>query len=227
MDYKNVGNYSAKASGYKRPFKRSFGYNYSKIQKRKYIPKNFKMYVKKSMSKSIEVKHLDTEISGNITTTPIVQDLSPVSLGTSEVGRIGVSIRSVAIRANIALYRGDVTNGIRMVVFKWKDDDAVNPPNLNNVLDTTSLSSLTQYWVAPINWTHRKDMQLLYDRMYVFDDTHDVVTDSFDIPVSGTCDFNTGVVNGSNHIYMLLLSDSSIATHPFCLISTRYLYKDA
>jgi len=226
MDYKNVGNYSAKASGYKRPFKRAFGYNRSKIQKRKYVPKSVKMYVKKSMSKAIEVKHLDTEISGSITTTGTVQDLSPVSLGTSEVGRIGISIRSIAVKANFVLARGDDTNGCRLVVFKWKDDDAINTPTVAKVLDTTSVSSSTQFWVCPINWQNRKSIQVLYDRMYVFDDTHDLVNDSFDVPVYGSCDFNTGTTSGTNHIYCLLLSDSTIATHPTILMSARYLYKD-
>jgi len=200
-----------------------------KQQRKQKVPAAVKTYVKREISGSQEVKVFNdpglsttADISGSMAglVTGIVQ-------GTAEDERIGDTIRVSALKMKGYIALGDTQNRFRLIVLQWHPDSAFETPSVSKILTTS-----TTYALGPNslpNYFQRQKYKILYDKSVVL---------SADRPEAPfTCNvykkrmrpvqFNVGATTGKNHLYYLIISDSSAAVHPSISFDYQLHYTDA
>lgn len=184
-----------------------------------------KKYVKNVLSRTIETKIFDYQSYNNISSVPFLQDLSQVAQGTLVTNRIGDTVKPTHLDIRYVYTVADVTNLMRLIIFKWHPDDASDAPQANEILEDTTTSYAC---ISPYKWQDRERFTVLYDHKFTFA-TPSVIQREFSktIKLRGNLSFNGTGLTGSSHIYFLLVSDSAAALHPQCLFYSRLYYKDA
>lgn len=183
-------------------------------------------YVKYALRKNIESKYHDSELIGaSVDVDGYIANLCLISQGNTVLTRVGNDIRPTRLDFNYVLARADATNGMRCIIFRWKPDTASDTPSIGEVVSVSGTSTLR--WTAFQEWQDRKKMEVLYDKIYCFDDDHDLLLCTGSIKLSGTISYQGSTTSGSNLIYVCFISDSSVATHPTVAGTARVVYTDA
>ncbi len=97
--------------------------------------------VKKVIARSLELKSLDTAVILELTTTPVVAELSAIVQGSNSFSRVGIrcNLKSLYVKWRFTadvMSADNVPQYIRMIFFRWDDDTA---PTAGNILDATSV----------------------------------------------------------------------------------------
>jgi len=133
---------------------------------------------------------------------------------------------SIAMGPGVGPTAGDGTNSFRVLIFQWMDSTVPAPAG---VLATTNpLSNLL--------WTNRENIHVLSDKYYALKQASsataswDMVVDTVYIkgkrmvPIKYNTATNTPQ---KGEIMMLVISDSSIATHPYFTFFTQLTFTDS
>ena len=191
-----------------------------------------KTYVRKAIGKikaNIETKYLSTSEALTVDYNGVIRKLSGTIQGGADYQRVGdqITCRSITVRfapTNTA----DTFNICRMILFRWTQDDNVTSPYASSILDSTG------YTTAPLSgWffdaMRAKKFKVLYDKS--FDTNADLsVASNFPrkvhIKLNSKVNYFNATANGTGNIYMLLISDSSIAPHPIINYASQLFYVD-
>jgi len=189
--------------------------------------------VKQMLTSKMELKFFDNEVSGqSLSTTPSQATWSAVPQGDTDSTRDGDQInpRWLEIRYNVdqgsTLGTADVTNNIRVSVFRWLAPSSSSVPIVQNFLQ---YSSGTAYWLSPIAWDFKSNTQLIYDKLIgLSSQGPSVFVEMVKIPLKGLIQYQAGsstLQNGG--IYVIASCDSAVTPTPTLSYIARLVYTDA
>lgn len=186
-----------------------------KDMKRSYVTKE---QVARMMQMKTELKHLDTNVAATaISTSGIIYALSDIPQGITDVTRIGDSALPKQLQLRWNIVGADTpSNILRCVVFRWKMNTAADVPTINEIFDSAFSGN---YVLAPLTFHDRARYELLMDKVWVSNpnaaSTTNTKTGSKSMKMAKKAiEFQAGIVDGQNKIYLLIVSDSSAITHP-------------
>lgn len=193
--------------------------------------KSFARKVKKVINAVAEKKYHDIQAgTQSPDTSGVVVDLSAVPQDTTVSGdtvRVGdeIYIRSLQIRGNII--DADSYNAVRVIVFQWLMDTSIAgaAPTVANILQSIAGGYGT---LSSFNHDSHTQYRILYDKVFL-PDTDDPIK-YFKFYCSKfyrkKISFTAGGTGAANKLYLLLISDSSVASHPRVDYVTRLNFTD-
>lgn len=201
-----------------------------KGKKRATVPKAVRAYVKSQQTRQLETKYyniFDQTLSPDWSGT--LFDLTGnIATGTTVATRVGdaVTLREIDWRGIIT--SADTHNFVRVALFQWRADTSVDTPTAGSVLETVNdvLAPVTLW-----NWDRRAEYKVLWDKTYYLDSADDTAVQfsgkigprKLKTPIH----YNPGYNTGMNHVFLMVISDSSAISHPQVNWDMRLKYKDA
>lgn len=194
-----------------------------------------KQYVKSQISRGQEKKYqqYQTTAAAIDPSTGLVQCVSNnIAQGTGENQRIGDKITPKKLRLMYALEGADDYNLVRVLVVQWRQTTASGAPTLSEVLtDNNSV-------YAPLGFYDEDHIpsqcKVLYDKLHMLNGSTSspiqakVVRKTISKFKGKKIDFEAGSTNvGNNHIYVLMISDSTAIAHPSVTLNARFEYTDS
>lgn len=194
--------------------------------------KTVKRMINSTLNRRIEDKHISSN-SGivSVTDVPAVYGGVLPIVGSDVNQRIGDKIRLTAFLFKYTIYLSDPSNVMRIIVFQWKNNSFLTgTPTASNILQVT-----TPYpWLSQLNQDLKAQMHVLYDKTHTMQNGGPLqITRSVNIRKFGVrnLEFLSGVATVNNtvrgEIYVLLVSDSSLTTHPTFIWRYMIKYQDA
>ncbi len=183
------------------------------------------------IEQSVEWKHRDIALSGLVTTTPTITQITNIDQGDGKLNRDGAEIvtRSVWIRGfMVAGQAGVATVRNRVMVFIDKTPDAPNSsPTIAMLLDSGVGGSLDQF--RELDNKHR--FVILHDEWFQL--TNNTTSAAHHINIFKKLNLKTlftstsGSANRShNQVYLLLLSSGAVDERPQADMSVRIRFTD-
>lgn len=190
---------------------------------RKAVDQEIKRVVPRMISKKTELKYIDTVIDCDVNNSTVVQDLSIVPQGTTNVTCIGDTILPKRLDVRLYTYSLDFFQVVRIIIFRWKPINIVvipTQPSYTNII-TGSATTFDQ-----VNWGYvvqgRDQFEVLLDTTYSqsgYVASAQATSSSVKslvkiLPLAKkSIEFtNTNGVVGSNKLYMLVLGDQLTPT---------------
>ncbi len=177
-----------------------------------------------------QIKYFDYNAFGSVTSTIAYNALSGVGQGSGQSERVGDLIYPLKmdVHMNVVTANADVYNTCRFVWFRWRPNNNSLAPGTNSILESPG----TQGTLSHYNYEGRQEYTVLKDLLesYTGTATNPTVDSNklyrFTIPLNGTQVFNLGGTTGTNQLYFLNLSDSSVTPFPTVNLWTRLWYTD-
>lgn len=208
---------------------------YAKKKRNTYVRRVARSEATKAIKKQIESKIFDGKDTGvkidyGATTSvwPLTQASStgtPIIAGTGDDQYIGRMIKPTYLTIRGVFARADATNIIRVCILQDKvSGTALSGANIwESVLNTSAPFS-------PFERTYNNTFNVLLDRTYNIDTDRSQLT--FKIKVSGKLMRKIFFKDGSGNVeagglYIAMISDSAISSHPYCNLNWRLTYKDS
>lgn len=163
-----------------------------------------------------EIKYHDTILDSSLATTATRFDLCAVPLGNRMYERIGstISVKSLEVSAYVQL--GDPTNLVRVVVIQWHNDGTLTgTPSWGDIFNTAGVTNPRDICGFYNRSLRSRDYTVLEDIMARLDAGYTNCLIRFTInEFTHLMTFADGNTTGFNHLYMLIISDSGVVTHP-------------
>lgn len=163
--------------------------------------------VKQVLTSQEERKWFLTTFNSGVSSTLIATDLTSIPNGTTVNSRIGSQIKLKKLILNWVCGIGDTTNLVRVLLFFWKPNDAVDLPQQSEIFQTTSTYSP----LLKLNPSRYKPVK---DFLLIFDTYHPVQKGSIEINLEQLVSYVPGVDTGMNHLYLGVYSDSGGVPNP-------------
>lgn len=198
-----------------------------------------KQFVKNAIAKDIETKYRDLSTAaqpylvalGNTTIINLCD--IPQSAGNStDITRIGdeITLKSIDMRCSMLVSAADVSNSVRMIIFQWLPNITMSglPLGSRVISDTTVIPWLSNY----VN-DYQNQFIVLYDKIHtlVYPASNAQKNWRMRVPLryaKKKLKYTGGSsTDGSNLIFVLLVSDSAAATHPSVFMQSRVHFDDA
>lgn len=213
-----------------------------------------KKAVRNIIASNIETKYATEGLSTTISNAGVFWQVTTFAQGLQGYARLGDRVDVHRIELNYKLVApvgglitaADTYNTIRVILFRWKMDDAADPPAVAKILSVplnAAHTDITQY-------NYNRDMQEKWS--IISDETHIIynqpVWDGTNVVYkpgeghvycSGTrefvgkqcrgksINFNAGTNTGEGMVYMLFVSDSAFSPHPAVVASLQVDFTDA
>lgn len=188
--------------------------------------------VKRIAHVGVELKHYDVStVAASVPSTGTM--LGPFSVppqGITEAHRIGDQIHLKNFQYKLAFIGADTTNFVRIVWFRWYEQNSIVAPVAADIFETTLnpiVSGLTESNVEA-NRIH-----VLSDRTYSLS-TNGTFCAAKHSTLYGKrlgkkklIFIPAASLTGDGHIYCFVISDSIAVSHPSIYIYTRLIYSDA
>jgi len=191
-----------------------------------------------------EIKYLDTYTATSATTSPTIYQVSTVSQGAAQFNRVGDKLLGIKfdldIIANYSFSAGsfsqDFFDNLRIIMFVWRIPTQLLAPVATSILQSTSTFGV----MSPFTYEDRKSYKVILDlKPYVtgyYNATTSTSTPTdtsiwkwnvkghrLNLPIDFSLNGNTG----TNHLYLLVMSDSAGSPHPVIQTMVRFYYTDA
>lgn len=176
----------------------------------------------KVLNRESEWKHHTLNHSVSVSTTPNVQDLCSVAQGDGDTYRDGDTLQASSINYRINMSPGDSTNFLRLIFVQYF-------PNTTPAATDILTISVGYETLAMYNTDQADQFKILSDRTYTMTDVgyNKARSISGKIQVSKKkMQYMAGTTNGSNHVYLIALSDSSAVAHPSYGCVTKLNFRD-
>lgn len=194
------------------------------------VPKATRAYVKGQLTRQLETKYynrfnqtISTDYSGSL-----VDLTALIAQGITVAGRVGdrIDLRSIEWRGQIT--SADSHNFVRFALVQFRENSTAGAPVIGDWLETVNNTlAPTTLW----NWDRRTEYRVLWDKTYYVDTGDDYALQfAGKIPstkLKTSVHYDPGVNTGSNHVYLLIITDSAAVTHPSVSYDMRITYKDA
>lgn len=186
--------------------------------------------VKKVETKSSEKKFYDTDRLGSISTAgQVFSCLNGLAQGVTNVNRIGDKIQLTSFQVRGIVTAGDSYNFMRFILFQWASDANTASPIVTDVLDGAAISSGSGI-TAPYNMETSGTYKVIKDKVYYVDQdnnqakffkfkTRKISQKMLKFSPSGNRPFK-------GEMFVIVISDSSAATHPSIEFITRTYFID-
>lgn len=199
-----------------------------------------KRQVKQLIGRRLERKFIDTvsTLTG-VTSTGTLLTMSSPAQGAGQSQRVGDSITVKSIDLNYSVVGYDATNMVRVILFKWKNDDAAYAPSVSSILTAAQLVQDTAPF-AQFNWDNMKsgDFRICYDRVHSLSYNNAAASPGSAVQAvrkkivgkrlhGGLVELTAGTTTGEGVYFLLVISDSAAIGHPKFNYSVRIEYTDA
>ncbi len=175
--------------------------------------------VKQVLQSTEEKKFFLSNFSSTVDSTMQNVDLSGIPQGTTASSRVGATIKVHKLNLRWSSYLGDTTNMIRVVIFHWKPNDAVDVPQSSELFQTTStLAPLLK--ITPNRYT------ILHDMLISMDTYHPMKVGVLQLKLAQLVSFVPGLDTGMNHVYLSVFSDSGGVPNPTFEFVASLTYTD-
>jgi hypothetical protein len=180
--------------------------------------------VHEKLKKEAQLKSYDQGITVAVSTTGSIGPLTTIIQGTTDTQRIGdmVEVVKTTINGSFANSSTDTTNVIRLIIFRWMQDDTTSVPVIADILQGTGV----------YNMYHRDNL-----RAKKFIILNDVMRGtSLQGPAVSVFQggfkqdfrikFQAATSAATSQIYYLAISDSGAVNHPTLNLIHRTWYID-
>lgn len=169
----------------------------------------------------------------------VVTDLTLVAQSVGAAGRVGEQIRFHDLDLRYACTVADTYNHCRIIIFQWFVDTAVLNPTAAYIMDVNAVSTTAYTYEAPYNSVQPERFRILYDSQFhvtgsggATDPIQQGTTRTAHVQiyanrVKNPITFNGAATSGMNHVFLLAISDSAIASHPLISYGGFMNYIDA
>lgn len=188
--------------------------------------------VKSLVSRRAELDFYDNGLNGTavLAGATIQGGMSTPVQGVADGQRIGDQIKISKFTFKCDIIYGDPTNQLRIVLFRWYEDNAGALPVLATVLQNGAGFPIN----SGINHDSLKagKLHVMHDRTYNLTNTGNTMAINRTITITGRklgkkkLEFNNGAITGTNHIYALFISDSVGVPNPTINWYSRLMYYD-
>jgi len=175
-------------------------------------------------------RYVDTIVTGSITGSGSLNQISDVAQGVAQSQRTGDRIHIVKFIWNYTLYQenADVVNTVRLMVVQFVPSTALLAAAVTDFLQTASPTAF---------YTHetKANYHVLYDRTFRLAGTSTAPTSTSALghnnvlirPRRRICDFALGsTTGGTNQCFVLLIGDSVIAPYAGITSTVRMVYRN-
>lgn len=206
-----------------RKFKRKF----KKYMKNKKLAT--KSYVKMQLAKNIENKYQDiARIGDNIDYNGRIDRFTGVIQGQSDTTRLGDKLTIKSLHLSYYAVSTDPNQTFRLIIFQWYPNTTLAAPIAADILALTgAASAISQYYV----WDILNQFNILYDKVHVLNDAS---TTSIHKKIKVNLKYAKKIINftaatqeGSNHLYMLRISDVTGTNLVSSNFVSRFIFEDA
>jgi hypothetical protein len=172
-----------------------------------------------------ETDSFDVGFGSSVNSTGSLTKLSTIPQGTSDSNRIGdqVEVFKVSIIGCATNSSADLTNTIRLILFRWEQDDSsAAPAAVTDILQTASPYS-------PYNRDNLRARKfiVLYDKVLATGlQGPSIAKFEKDINVNFKIKFQGSANTGTSHVYAAQVSDSAAIPDPGMAWITRVWYHD-
>lgn len=173
-----------------------------------------------------ETKAFVTSLNASASTTVSLTKLSSIPVGTGQEERIGDVVMVKSMSSQFTSIVADATNFVRIIIFQWFEDDAVDPPTPAMILTSPTLIA------SNYEYNSRRKRKILWDKTLSLSlnggpaNAHVKKRISF-FPKEKIYYSPTGAITGKNNIWMLKYSDSGAVVHPTFKFMSMLQYTDA
>jgi len=193
-----------------------------------------KTVVKRVMNENKELKVYDENSSAfTIGAGATLSLLSGITQGAAQAQRVGdqVELVSLEITYEVVQANTDIYSNTRVLIFQWFPNTTLIAPVLASILyNTAAIGPYSQY-----NWQYRDQYHVIYDKLFSQAGISTSVASSTNMSVlrhrltnfRKPIKYTPGTAAGSNHLYFLFMSDSTIAPFPVGSFATRLEYRDS
>lgn len=207
--------------------------------------------VRKELAKEIEFKDYNRASAPNsVTSAGVIEYLTNISGGTNDSQRIAneITIKSLDLRYEITAAGNDITNIVRVILFRdMSAGPAVTPPVVATtptgagVLQSQSDDPVPVVYITnglqavqPFLSENRDRYKILMDRTHVLGDAtnsnlpYRVVASRY-IKKNMKVKYYDSNANSSDKgsLYLMFISDSSAINHPVYVFNCKIIYTDA
>lgn len=187
----------------------------------------------RSIKKNIpwpETKHIDTIYNTATTTGGDIFPITLIAQGIDDNERISNEVRYISILMRLVWVCADSVNVVRLILFNDNSSGGAVPL----VTELLDVSVVTTFAYSPLNLNNSKRFKVLYDNMWALSlsGSNIIAIEKEYIklkrhPIStflGTA--ANQLSQGQNQLYILVVSDSGVTTHPTPYVATRVRYVD-
>lgn len=173
------------------------------------------------MKSNQELKFYDTAANTvSVSTSGVVLLATNIAVGTAQTQRIGqkVTVKSHLLR--YTLTAADSTQSVRVVIARYMDN---GNPTIADLLQDT----VTNPWLSPLDRDKGHRFSVLFDKMHALG-TYTDANICEKVYLSGNWDvhWNASAVNEKGGLYIFVISDSGVASHPSIDYSSRVRFVD-
>lgn len=158
----------------------------------------------------------------------ILSSLVPAPQGITVSSRIGdtVYLHDMFINYSLNAANSDVVSMTRVIIFQWHPTNALVAPVVNDILDTTDIYSMYLFQFSA-------QFTILYDRLHFSSGTAASPASSANQGYFGRISlakarkkiqYSKSSTLGANELFMLIISDSTIAPFPSYIGNTRVFF---
>lgn len=173
-----------------------------------------------------EWKHHNTVVNVSVSTSGSVHSLCNVPQGDTDTSRDGDQLYMGKLTYFLQITQADNPQAVRVIFFQWFPQST---PAVTDVLDTAAGTGVMFNYFTDKAFQYK----VLKDKIYYFNESvsgvaKTVTTNRRKIkPKRKKIQFLSAGTTGSNKLYALLLSDSSLTTHPSVYILSRLNFMDS
>jgi len=179
--------------------------------------------------KYIDFSTFDQSVTGG--GTFYLLSVIPQGSGTSQ--RVANTIRMRRLYLNLSIYltNTDIVTTSRVILFRWIENTASATPTVGAILENPSSTQVFSHF----DFENQQNYEVIWDK--VFHQSGGATTPSstsnmgffnLSIPLKkNPCvNYNAGATTGTNTLYMLTISDSSLTPFPLISFNLRVYYDD-
>lgn len=181
--------------------------------------------VKSTLNRQSEWKHFTQHFTDTASTAGLIRDMSPVTQGDTDITRDGDALHASSLEWRGHCFSADANNIVRLIFFQWYP---ATTPVVTDILNNVASGDVTSLYETD----KAAQYKILMDRSWALDvfQTGGALRTSFmrkkiRIP-RPKMQFLAGSTNGTNKVYMLLISDSGAVSHPGVRYTAKLNFRD-
>lgn len=204
--------------------------------KNKALTRNQRKEVLQLIEEQPEKKYYDETFDAfNASSTPQFWNITQMSQGSLTNERIGSTVRLLSVQYNLHIQyaSADSTNTIRVLLFQWKPDNQQDLPAWDQIFQYHTLGAPSKLYELMSPYTLGEGgsgvFNMLYDTLFYLDSDNpiQILKGYINKKFLKNITFGDGSLTGQNHLYLCVVSDSSVVGHPVYSGGTRIRFTDS
>lgn len=182
--------------------------------------------IKKEVTKGKEKKYFNMSATGTVDWNGTITDMCLVAQGDADTDRDGDQLEIRSFELNYTLSQGDATNQFRVIVLQWFPTSV---PTVANIIFGSGAATAP---IASYQHDNRFQFRILLDEVVSLASAAGTAALTRRHMLIGgfktrKLQYVAGSTAGSDHLYMLLVSDSSASAHPGITYYAKLNYFDS